>query len=96
LQVKVEYLGHVRGYVGNKRVEEIEVEENSSIVDLLLVLGKKYGDLFKRSVYEPKGADVKSNYIITVNGYLLNQLRGIMTKLNAGDKIVILPIVSGG
>jgi MoaD family protein len=96
LRVKVEYLGHVRNYVDNKKVEEIEVEKDSSTVDLLLVLGKKYGESFKKSIYEPKGTDVKPNYIITVNGYLLNQLRGILTKLNEGDKVVILPIVSGG
>jgi len=39
---------------------------------------------------------VKPNYIITVNGYLLNQLKGLETKLKNGDHVIILPIVSGG
>ena len=53
-------------------------------------------DPFKKAIYEPKGADVKPNYIITVNGYLLNQLKGLETKLKKGDHIALLPIVSGG
>jgi len=96
LKVKVEYLGHVRNIIGSQREEEIELKEEASIADLLNVLSEKYGDAFKKAVYEPKGTDVKSNYIITVNGYLLNQLKGIVTKLKHGDHVTLLPIVSGG
>ena len=61
-----------------------------------MALSEKYGQPFKKAVYEKRGTDVKSNYIITVNGYLLNQLSGIETKLQNGDEITLLPIVSGG
>ena len=96
MKVKVEYLGHVKNIIGSVREEELEIEENSSITDLLMILSEKYGAPFKKAVYEPKGLDVKSNYIITVNGYLLNQLNGVETKLRNGDHVTILPIVSGG
>jgi len=96
VKVKVEYLGHVKNIIGSVREEELEIEENSSITDLLMILSEKYGAPFKKAVYEPKGLDVKSNYIITVNGYLLNQLNGVETKLRNGDHVTILPIVSGG
>jgi len=96
VKVKVEYLGHVKNIIGSVREEELEIEENSSITDLLMILSEKYGAAFKKAVYEPKGLDVKSNYIITVNGYLLNQLNGVETKLKNGDHVTILPIVSGG
>lgn len=96
MKVKVEFLGHVKNLIGSNREEEVEINEDASIVDLLLMLSEKYGEPFKKAIYEKSGADVKPNYIITVNGYLLNQLKGIRTKLKNGDYVTILPIVSGG
>ncbi len=96
LEVRVEYFGHIKSITQNKREEEVEVEEHSTMADLLNMLVKRYGEPFEKAVYESKSADVKPNYIITVNGYLLNQLKGIETKLKNGDRVAILPIVSGG
>jgi len=96
LKVKVEYLGHIRNIIGSEREEEVEIEESSSIADLLMILSKKYGKPFQKSVYETNTTDVKSNFIVTINGYLLNQLNGVKTKLQHGDNIVLMPIVSGG
>ncbi len=96
MKVKVEYLGHIKNITRNKREEEIETKDVSSVADLLNILTKQYGEPFKKAVYEPKASDVKPNYIITVNGYLLNQLKGLETKLKNGDHVVLLPIVSGG
>jgi molybdopterin synthase sulfur carrier subunit len=92
----MEFLGHIRNLIGSNREEEIEVKEGASISDLLIILSDKYGESFKKAVYEKSGADVKSNYIITVNGYLLNQLKGLETKLRNNDHVTLLPIVSGG
>jgi len=96
LKVKVEYLGHIRNIIGNKRQEEIEMRDGSSMAELLTMLSKKYGEPFKKTVYESGGADVKSNFVATVNGYLLNQLKGTETKLKNGDHVILMPIVSGG
>jgi molybdopterin synthase sulfur carrier subunit len=96
LIVKVEYLGHIKNILGSRREEEIEVEDNSSISDLLMVLSEKHGESFKKALYEAGGKDIKSNFIATVNGYLLNQLNGVETKLKNGDHVVLMPIVSGG
>lgn len=96
LRVKVEYLGHVRNLIGSGRVEEVEVSEGSSLADLLITLSKKYGEIFQKVVYEKSGADVKPNFIITINGYLLNQLNGVETKLKDKDHVILMPIVSGG
>jgi len=96
LKIKVEYLGHIKNIIRSGREEEVEIKEEASIADLLRTLSEKYGEPFKKTVYEPKGTDVKSNYIITVNGYLLNQLNGVGTKLKHGDHVILLPIVSGG
>jgi molybdopterin synthase sulfur carrier subunit len=96
MKVKVEYLGHIKNITHNKREEELETKDGSTVADMLSVLTKHYGEPFKKAIYEPKASDVKPNYIITVNGYLLNQLKGLETKLKNGDHVIILPIVSGG
>jgi MoaD family protein len=96
LEVKVEYIGHVKNVTQSKREEEVEMRDNARITDLLIHLSKEYGEPFKKAIYEPKGVDIKPNYIITVNGYLLNQLKGLETELKNGDRVAILPIVSGG
>ena len=96
MQVTVEYLGHVRTIIGSNRTEEIEIEDNSSVADLLLVLSKKYGTPFKKAIYESGAKDVRPHFMATVNGFLLNQLKGVETKLNNGDRIILMPVVSGG
>ncbi len=96
LRVKVEYIGHVREIIRSGREEELEISEGASLGDLLLMLSEKYGEPFKKAVYEPGGTDVKTNFLITVNGYLLNQLNGVETKLKHGDHVILTSIVSGG
>jgi molybdopterin synthase sulfur carrier subunit len=96
LKIKVEYLGHIKNILGSRREEEVEIKADSSIRDLLIMLIEKHGESFKKAIYETGGKDIKSNFIATVNGYLLNQLNGVETKLKDGDHVVLMPIVSGG
>jgi MoaD family protein len=96
LQVKVEYLGHIRHMLGSEREEEVEIEDDALVADLLKLLSDRYGDPFKKAVYEPSSKDVKANFMATVNGYLLNQLNGLKTRLRQGDHIVLMPVISGG
>jgi MoaD family protein len=96
VKIKVEYIGHIKNITDNRREEEIETSEDMTVAKLLTMLSKKYGEPFRKAIYEPKGSDIKPNYIITVNGYLLNQLKGLETKLKKGDHVTLLPIVSGG
>ena len=96
MKVRVEYIGHIKNMTENNREEDVETDENGTITDLLTKLSEKYGEPFKKAIYEPKGSDVKPNYIITINGLLLNQLKGLQTKLKKGDHVTLLPIVSGG
>jgi MoaD family protein len=96
VKIKIEYLGHVRNLLSTQRQEEIEIDENSTIQDLLNILSKKHGEPFKKAIYEPGSPDLKANFMATVNGHLLNQLKGVNTKLKNEDKVTIMPIVSGG
>ncbi|MCJ7559221.1 MoaD/ThiS family protein [Candidatus Bathyarchaeota archaeon] len=96
MKVTVEYLGHIKGIIGVEQAEKLELKDDASVGDLLFLLAEKHGENFKKAIYEPSCLDLKSNFILTVNGLLLNQLNGIETKLKDGDRVVLMPIVSGG
>ena len=96
MEVTVDYLGHIKRVLNAEKKEKVELKDAASVANLLLLLSEKHGDPFRNAVYEPSGLDLKSNFILTVNGFLLNQLNGIETKLRNGDHVVIMPIVSGG
>ncbi|MEM2319969.1 MAG: MoaD/ThiS family protein [Candidatus Bathyarchaeia archaeon] len=96
MRVKVEYIGHIKKIIQSGNEEEMEISEGATLADLLTLLSEKYGEPFKKAVYEPGGTDVKSNFIITLNGYLLNQLNGVDTKLKNGDHVILMSVVSGG
>jgi molybdopterin synthase sulfur carrier subunit len=96
LKVTVEYLGYIKQTLGVEQAERVELKDDALVADLLFLLAEKHGESFKKAIYEPSGLDLKSNFILTVNGLLLNQLEGIETKLKDGDRVVLMPIVSGG
>ena len=96
MKVKVEYLGHIKNMINLKRHEIVELKEKSSIENLLMFLSEKYGDKFKEVIYEKGDKKVKASYMLTINGYLLNQLKGLETILKSDDHIILMPIVNGG
>jgi molybdopterin synthase sulfur carrier subunit len=96
LKVTVDYLGHIRGIIGVDATEDVQLQSDASVFVLLNILAKKHGAPFQEAVYESNASDLKPAVILTVNGFLLNQLKGLDTQLKDGDKIVIMPVVSGG
>lgn len=92
----VEYLGYIKQALGVEQGEHVELRDGALVRDLLVSLAKKHGEPFRKSVYEPRALDLKPHYILSVNGLLLNQLKGIETKLKDGDRVVVMPVVSGG
>jgi MoaD family protein len=96
LKVTVDYLGYIKQTLGVGQTEQVELKDDASVCDLLFSLAEKHGEPFKKAVYEPKDLDLKPHHILSVNGLLLNQLNGIKTKLKDGDRVVLMPVVTGG
>jgi len=96
LKVTVDYLGYIKGLIGVTQAEPIELQPEATVRNLLDMLAKKHGDPFRKVIYEPGNTDLKASFILSVNGLLLNQLKGLDTKLKEGDQVVLMPIVSGG
>lgn len=96
MKLMVEYLGYIKQALDVQQGEHIMLEDGALVRDLLNLLVEKHGDPFQKTIYEHKAVDLKPHYILSVNGLLLNQLNGVETKLKDGDRIVFMPVVSGG
>jgi MoaD family protein len=94
--VTVNYLGSIKQTLSLKQAEQVELKDDAAVRDLLSLLAEKHGEPFKKSVYEPESPDLKPHHILSVNGLLLNQLNGIKTKLKDGDRVILMPVVTGG
>jgi MoaD family protein len=95
LKVTVEYLGYLKQTIGVEQGEHATLKEDAVMRDLLVLLAEKHGEPFQKAVYEPKDTELKPHYIFSLNG-LLHQSNDIGTKLKDGDRVVFMPVVTGG
>ncbi|UCE95890.1 MAG: MoaD/ThiS family protein [Candidatus Bathyarchaeota archaeon] len=95
MKIKVEYLGFIKNML-NKRAEEFEMNEGSSLQELLSKLSNLYGARFTKEIFEPGQKDVKSGFVVTINGVLMGQLEGVETRLKYGDHVILMSLMSGG
>ena len=80
----------------NKKEEQYELEEGTSLSDLLNKLAGVHGAAFKKDVYEPGLSDVKTGFSVAVNGVFIGQLGGLDAKLADGDNVMLMSLVTGG
>ena len=95
MRITIEYLGFIRNML-SKRTEELELHEGARLKELLSNLSERYGTDFKKQVYEPGQKDVKYGFVVTVNGILMDQLRGVETQLKSADHVILMSLMSGG
>lgn len=95
MKVKIQYLGFIKNLI--KRSEDaLELEEGASLSDVMNKIAGLYGKPFMKEVYEPGLKDVKMGFVVTVNGILVGQLQGMDTRLNDGDNVILMSLMSGG
>jgi len=95
MKVRVHYLGYIKNML-DKKEEEFSIREGASLSELLDRLAGVYGQPFKKEVFEPGLKDLKTGFVVTVNGILMDQLNGVETKLKKGDNIILMSLMSGG
>ena len=95
MNVRVQYFGFIKNML-NKREEHFELDEDTSLSDLLNKLAEVHGVAFRKEVYEPGLKDVKMGFSVTVNGVLMGQLGGLDAKLSDGDNVILMSLLSGG
>jgi MoaD family protein len=74
-----------------------EIEEGSTVEALLLHLADNYGHDLRERLFNPNTNEIRSDYMILVNGTWVTQLpKDIHTALMNGDKVSILLYLAGG
>ena len=95
MKVRIQYLGYIKNLL-KKSEDEFELSEGASLSDLLNKLAGFHGEAFRKEVYESGLKDVKTGFVVTVNGVLMGQLRGVDTRLSEGDNVILMTLMSGG
>jgi molybdopterin converting factor small subunit len=96
LKVTVEYLGYIKQTLNVPQPETIALKPEATARDLLVILAEKHGEPFKKAVYEPDEPTLKPFHILAVNGLMINLLSGLDTRLKEGDRVAVMPVVTGG
>jgi len=95
MKVRVHYLGYIKNML-DKKDDELDIREGATLSELLDKLAGLYGQPFKKEVFEPGLKDLKTGFVATVNGILMDQLGGVQTRLKEGDNIILMSLMSGG
>jgi molybdopterin synthase sulfur carrier subunit len=94
MKVEVKFFTSLREITG-KKTDEIQIQNATTVEELLTLLSEKYGKNFHEYIYNKKGK-VQGFLSFLINGKNINALEGFNTKLKQGDTIAILPPVGGG
>ena len=95
MKIKVHYLGYIKNML-DKKDDELDIREGATLSELLEKLAGLYGQPFKKEVFEPGLKDLKTGFVATVNGILMDPLGGVQTMLKEGDNIILMSLMSGG
>jgi MoaD family protein len=94
MKVKVRALFQVKELLGTSELI-VNLNDGSTIEDLLRLLESRYGENFRNMVYNPLEG-VKPTIMILVNGRQIQFIGGIKTRLAEGDTVSLIPPAGGG
>ena len=92
--VQVKFFTSLREITG-KKTEDIQLQQNTTINQLIKLLSGKHGKKFDQYIYNQQNK-VQEFLSFLVNGQNINNLNGFQTALKDGDVVAILPPVGGG
>lgn len=94
MRVKVKYFAYIRSVVRDNKEEIVNLETDAKLIDLLIKLSNKYGNNFRKAVFDYNDkSKLSEDVIILVNGKSVDDLDIV---LKDGDVISIMPFLSGG
>jgi MoaD family protein len=94
--ITVKPFHEIRQIIGRAHLN-MEIEEGTGVHGLLEQLAETYAPGFQEALLDPNTGEVKSDYLILVNGKGASQLpHGMHTPLSEGDVVSIMMIIVGG
>jgi len=95
LKVKVRYFTTLRE-LARTMEEEIEMENGTTLGDLLEKIALKYGKPAFNYLYDKRSGAVDPSIQFLVNGVSIGNLQGVGTELKDGNVVAIVPPIGGG
>ena len=74
---------------------EVELPDGATVGDLLKVLDERFNPNISKTLLNDDSG-LREGYNILVNGRSVDFKKGLETKLNDGDEVVLLPPIGGG
>ena len=93
-KIKFKLYAHLRE-IANTREIEINIDENSTLVDALKILVDKTEGKLDKYIFNKKG-DVRDSLIFVVDGKSLKGNEVMKVSINKDSQVAIFPPFSGG
>lgn len=94
VNLEIRYYAVIRE-ITSKREEKIVLQKPATIGEIIRKIDEKYGGKIGKIILNEKG-ELKSNYIILLNGVNIKNMDGLQTKIEKNSEIAIFPPFSGG
>ena len=95
MKVRVQYFAIVRELT-NQREEIQDVDEKTTVLDVLRALARKHGEKFRKYVFDPGTGNPRPCIQFLVNDDSIFTLNELSTVLAEGTILAIVPPVGGG
>lgn len=90
MKIRVELVGQLRDIVGSDKTL-VEVEDGSTICDLLRKMAEKYGRKLEERFFTKITGEVSEDVTIVLNGRVISVEKASSTVLNDADIVVLMP-----
>jgi len=95
IKIEIELLGSLRKIVGRGPFS-LEFANSTAVRDVIAELTNLLSPKFKQVLVDPELNDPRPNVIILLNRVEIGVLEGLDTKVENGDKLVLIPVTHGG
>lgn len=95
IRIKIHTILTLKKVLG-QRETEIEIEDGSSVKDVISWMIKRWGEALSPHLFSPGTDQLLPHIRLLVNGQDVHFLNGTDTKLRDGDELTILPMLTGG
>lgn len=95
ITIEVKLLGALQKLAGKDTVS-LEFDSFVVVKDVIFELANSLPSKFKKSLIDPEINDPRTNVLVLLNKKEISVLDGLGTKVENGDKLILIPISHGG